>query len=73
MPYLPILIIVLFAVFYHRAASFENESSLVWVGLSLLISVLTWFVFKWGMLISVLAQAGLFIGITTYRMLRKKN
>ena len=45
MPYLPFLIIVACAIFFHRAAEFENESSLLWTGLSVVISVLTWFVF----------------------------
>ena len=72
MPYFPILIISLCAVFYYRAAQFENQSPVIWPGLSLLISGLTWFVFKWGILGSVVAQVGLFAGITVWRILRKK-
>jgi len=48
MPYLPILMMVACAIFFHRAAEFENESSLVWTGLSVVISVMTLFVFRWG-------------------------
>ncbi len=72
MPYFPILIIFLCAIFYHRAAEFEGQSPVIWPGLSLLISGLTWFVFKWGLLGSLVAQVGLFAGITTVRLLRKK-
>jgi len=73
MPYLPILIIVACAIFFHRAAEFENESSLVWTGLSVVISVMTLFVFRWGWLGCLLGQAGLFLGITIFRMLRSKS
>jgi len=49
MPYLPILMMVACAIFFHRAAEFENESSLMWTGLSVVISVMTLFVFRWGL------------------------
>jgi hypothetical protein len=71
MPYLPILIIVVCAVFFYRAAEFENESSLLWAGLSVLISAATWFLLHWGWLGSLFGQVGLFVGITIFRMLRK--
>jgi hypothetical protein len=70
-PYFPILIIVICAVFFHRAAEFENESGSLWAGLSLLISAVTWFLFHWGWLGCLLGQAALFVGITIFRMLRK--
>ena len=71
MPYLPILMMVACAIFFHRAAEFENESSLVWTGLSVVISVVTLFVLGWGWLGCLLGQAGLLLGITIFRMLRK--
>jgi hypothetical protein len=73
MPYLPILMIVACAIFFHRAAEFENESSLVWTGLSVVISVMTLFVFRWGWLGCLLGQAGLFLGIAIFRTLRSKS
>jgi hypothetical protein len=73
MPYLPILMIVACAIFFHRAAEFENESSLVWTGLSVVISVMTLFVFRWGWLSCLLGQAGLFLGIAIFRTLRSKS
>jgi hypothetical protein len=63
--------IVACAIFFHRAAEFENESSLVWTGLSVVISGMTLFVFRWGWLGCLLGQAGLLLGITFIRMLRK--
>jgi hypothetical protein len=71
MPYLPILMIVACAIFFHRAAEFENESSLVWTGLSVVISVVTLFFLHWSWLGCLLGQIGLFAGITVLRMLRK--
>jgi len=73
MPYLPILIIVACAIFFHRAAEFENESSLVWTGLSVVISAVTFFFLHWGWLGCLLGQAGLFLGIAIFRMLRSKS
>jgi len=71
MPYLPILLIAVFAAFFYRAAEFENESRLLWCGLSLVISIATIFFFRWGLLGTVLGQVGLFVGITVFRMTRK--
>ncbi len=59
------------AIFFHRAAEFENESSLVWTGLSVVISVMTLFVLGWGWLGCLLGQAGLLLGITIFRVFRK--
>jgi hypothetical protein len=56
MPYLAILMIVACAIFFHRAAEFENESSVVWTGLPVVISVTTLFVFHWGWLVACPAR-----------------
>jgi hypothetical protein len=71
MPYFAILLIVAFAIFFYRAAEFENESGLLWSGLSILISVATLFFFSWGWLGTLLGQAGLFVGIGIFRMVQK--
>lgn len=73
MPYLPILLGVVFAVFFYRAAEFEDAPSLVWSGLSVIISVATLFWLHWGLLGAILAQGGLFIGITLVRIFRKSD
>lgn len=71
MPYLTILIILCFAIFFHRAAEFENESVLIWCGLSVAISVVAVFWLGCGWLGISLGQIGLFIGITFFRIMRK--
>jgi len=70
-PYFAIVLVVVFAIFFYRAAEFENESDLLWCGLSVSISLLTLFFFHWGSLGTLLGQAGLFMGITIFRMMRK--
>jgi len=70
-PYFPILLKVMFAAFFYRAAEMENESGLLWCGLSVLISVVTWFFLHRGWLGAVLGQVGLFAGIAIFRMTRK--
>jgi hypothetical protein len=59
------------AIFFHRAAEFEHESSLMWTGLSVVISTVTLFVFHWGWVGYLLGQAGLLLAITIFRVLRK--
>jgi hypothetical protein len=71
MPYLTILLIAAFGAFYYRAAEFENESTFIWCGLSVLISVLTIFWLHWGLLAMIFCQILLFAGITIFRVLRK--
>ncbi len=71
MPYLPIVLIAVFAVFFYRAAEFENEPSLLWCGLSLALSAISLFYFHWGVLGILLGQIGLFAGITIARLMRK--
>ena len=71
MPYFSILLIAVFGAFFYRAAEFENESRLLWCGLSIVISLVTLFYFGWGWLGTVLGQVGLFAGITIFRVARK--
>jgi len=71
MPYFTILLIGLCGAFFYRAAEFENESRLLWCGLSIVISLATMFFLHWGWLGIVFGQVGLFVGITVFRMTRK--
>ncbi|HSY74904.1 MAG TPA: hypothetical protein VK810_05495 [Dongiaceae bacterium] len=72
MPYLPILIIIAYAIFFCRAAEFEDESVLIWGGLSVTISAVAFFGLGCGWLGISLGQLGLFVGITVFRILRKQ-
>jgi len=59
------------AIFFYRAGEFDGSSGLLWAALSVVISVVAWRVFGWGILGILMAQTGLFVGITVFRMLRK--
>jgi hypothetical protein len=59
------------ATFYYKAAEMEGSSGFLWSVLSVLIFILTWIVLTWGWLGCLLGQAGLFVGITVVRVLRK--
>jgi hypothetical protein len=65
------VLMIVFAIFFYRAGEFEGSSGLLWAILSVVISVVAWRVFRWGILGILMAQIGLFIGITVFRMLRK--
>ncbi len=71
MPYLPIVIILAFVIFFCRAAESEDESAWVWGGLSVGVSAVTFFWLGCGLLGITLCQIGLFVGLTIHRMLRK--
>jgi len=71
MPYFTILLVSICAVFFYRAAELENESTLLWTGMSVVISAAALFFLHWGWLGCLLGQIGLFVGITVFRMLRK--
>jgi hypothetical protein len=65
------VLLIACAIFYYRAGEFEGNSGAVWAGVSIMTSILTWLVFRWGFLGTLLGQVALFIGITLVRTLRK--
>jgi hypothetical protein len=65
------VLLILMAVFFYRAADFEDGPRLLWTALSVAISLLTWQVLRMGLLEMMLGQAGLFVGITLVRARRK--
>jgi hypothetical protein len=71
-PYLTILIIVAYAIFFCRTAESEDESTLIWGGLSVTISLVAFLWLHCGWLGISIGQLGLFVGITIVRILRKQ-
>jgi len=71
-PYLLIVVALAFAIFFHRASELEDEPTWIWSALSLLISALTIFWLHWGWLGIFSGQLALFVGITIFRIVRKK-
>jgi hypothetical protein len=66
-----LVLLIVMAVFFYRAAEFEDGPGLLWAALSAGISLVVWQVFRLGWMGMVLGQIGLFVGITFYRMRRK--
>lgn len=66
------VLLVAFAIFYYRAAEFENGPGMLWAGLSVTISALIWQWLHWGLLAMFLGQVLLFIGIGVFRVIRDK-
>ena len=57
-------------VFYFKAAEFENAPRILWAGLSMLVFILTWLVFGWGLFGCLIGQALLLGAITIVRVVR---
>lgn len=67
MDYLPLAVAIACAVFWYRGAQVENVSPLLWVGPSLVISVVVIFALKQGWGAVAVSQVALFVAITIYR------
>ena len=66
------VVLIVFAIFWYRAADFEGAPAWLWTGLSLIISLAIWRWLSGGWLAMALGQAGLFVGIGIYRMRGRK-
>ena len=71
MPYTSIAFVIFFAVLYYHAAESEDGPARLWTILSVILSLATLFYLGWGLLGSLLAQGGLFLGIAIFRAFRK--
>ena len=68
------LAMVVFAIFFHRAAQFDGGSQwvgLFWAALSVAISFVIWQWLHWGAFAMFLGQIALFAGIGVFRVMRK--
>ena len=65
------ILMVVFAIFFYRAGVFDGGPALLWAALSVLISLLVWQGLRWGLVAMILGQAGLFVGIGVFRVIRK--
>ena len=64
------LAIIASAIFFYRAAKYDGSSAVLWVVLSVVISLLLLTLLRLGMVGIILGQAGLFLGITFFRIIR---
>jgi hypothetical protein len=61
------------AILYYKIADLEDESSVLWMGLSIATFMLTWRLLGWGYLGNFFGQALLFGGITLLRVWRDRR
>ena len=62
------IVIIAFAVLYHKAAQIENQSALLWTGLSIIVS-LAIRIIGLGLLALVVGQVLLYLAIALVRLL----
>lgn len=60
------------AVFYYRAAEFENIPGMYWAVPSMLVYLITWLGLSWTWFGCLLGQIALFASITAVRYFRNK-
>lgn len=68
-----VILVLVCAIFYYRAAELEETSGLLWAGLSILVSCVIWLWLHGGFVAVFLGQVGLFVAITLYRCSRSKD
>ncbi len=66
-----IVVIIASAIFFYRAAKYDGSSAVLWVVLSTVVSLLLLTLFRFGGVEIILGQAGLFLGITIFRIIRE--
>jgi hypothetical protein len=62
--------IIVSAIFFYRGAKVDGSSAILWVVLSVVISILLLTLFHAGVVGIILGQAGLFLGISIFRVIR---
>ena len=65
---LTMILLILCAVIYYRAAEMENAPGWLWALLSVSVYLLTWLVLGWGLLGCFFGQVALYFAITIYKM-----
>ena len=65
-----LVVIIASSIFFYRAAKYDGSSAFLWVVMSVVISLLLLTLFRLGGVGIILGQAGLFLGITFFRIIR---
>jgi len=65
------VVIIASAVFFYRAAKYDGRSAVLWVVLSVVISLSILNLFRLGGVGIILGQVCLFLGIVFFRVIRK--
>ena len=64
------VVIIASAIFFYRAAKYDGSSAVLWVVLSVVVSLLLLTLLRLGWVGIILGQVGLFLGITIFRVIR---
>jgi hypothetical protein len=65
------IVIIASAIFFYRAAKYDGSPAVLWVVLSIGVSLFLLTLFRLGGVGIILGQAGLFLGITIFRIIRE--
>jgi len=71
MPYWSLLIVLCFAIFYHRVGEAEYSSGGLLALISVVLSVVALLILRWGSLGILLLQAALFFALSRWNMRSK--
>ena len=63
--------IIASAIFFYRGAKYDGSPAILWLVLSVVISILLRTLLHAGLVGILLGQAGLFIGIAIFRVIRE--
>ncbi len=66
------IVIIVFAVIYYKAADIENQSTILWTGLSIAVSLAT-AILGLGLIALIIGQVLLYLAITLVRLLASKR
>jgi hypothetical protein len=64
------VLLLCFAAGYYKAAEIENASGMLWAGMSIVIFLITWRLFGWGVPGNLMGQGARLGGITAVRVIR---
>lgn len=65
-----IVVVLAFLMVYVKAAEMERSSPLLLGGVSLAVSLVTFYALGWGLFAGILAQGMIYVGMTVRNMLR---
>lgn len=71
LPYLPIVVLAVCAIFFFRAGQHERSWGVLWALLSVAVSFVALYFLNWGLIGVFAGQAVLFLGITLYRVWKR--
>ena len=66
-----VIMFLLFAALFYRIGKNEYKKGFLLAAISLFLSVVAFFTLSWGMLASIIAQAGILVAMTLINLIKK--